>query len=161
MLTKLIGALIVAIAAAATTDILITDPSPKLEIVYKNGAESNGSMFTFEPGTTVYFDSPTLGRILEVDMRAGTFKLSDGVSKDAATREFIRMLGQEFTNMECKEKPKPQTGKKPCPCAAMQNCKCDYETGSYSFSDGCNSSSCDAHGNCLTTLMYCAKDWRD
>lgn len=48
-----------------------------------------------------------------------------------------------------------------CPCDGLKQCKCDFETGDYSFSDGCNSSSCNKWGVCTTTARFCGHDWRD
>lgn len=47
-----------------------------------------------------------------------------------------------------------------CPCEGMQGCKCDLGTGAYSYSDGCNTTSCDAFGFCTRTLLACLRDWR-
>lgn len=48
-----------------------------------------------------------------------------------------------------------------CPCEGLKDCKCDTETGDYTFSDGCNSSMCNAYGFCTNTAISCLKDWRD
>lgn len=48
-----------------------------------------------------------------------------------------------------------------CPCDGMPSCKCDRETGGYSYSDGCNTSHCDVTGVCTKTLLFCPPpDWR-
>ena len=48
-----------------------------------------------------------------------------------------------------------------CPCVGQIACSCDVATGAYSYSDGCNASSCNVDGVCSTTAMWCgAPDWR-
>lgn len=47
-----------------------------------------------------------------------------------------------------------------CPCDGQPACICDYETGNYSYSDGCNQHSCNAYGGCVVTMLYCGRDWR-
>lgn len=47
-----------------------------------------------------------------------------------------------------------------CPCASEKSCVCDWNTGDYSFSDGCNTINCNKFGLCSQTLLYCPRDWR-
>ena len=48
-----------------------------------------------------------------------------------------------------------------CPCEGKLECYCNWETGAYSWSDGCNTHSCNVDGLCMATALYCPPpDWR-
>ena len=48
-----------------------------------------------------------------------------------------------------------------CPCDGKPECSCDWEIGSYYYSDGCNTISCGPMGGCGTTALACPRrDWR-
>jgi hypothetical protein len=42
-----------------------------------------------------------------------------------------------------------------CPCDGMRDCRCDTETGEYSFFYGCNTTTCYPAGYCGTTMAIC------